>query len=196
MLKIAWWVFIYGSFPIKFLTFNSLGPRTCKTVICIPFHHRQRCEDNFRFWFPRRVYESALRILRCNHSCFTWWKVPSRAEWLVGQSLCLVVVTRLIINVGSPKNAFLALKLCVVSLYMPFNVIYHICLPFIGMTIDPAYSSFTEDILGSIEAGKRADFTIFSRDIMTIPVDSILNTQVVATVIDGKTVYGTLDCDV
>ncbi|EKM80842.1 hypothetical protein AGABI1DRAFT_112574 [Agaricus bisporus var. burnettii JB137-S8] len=65
-----------------------------------------------------------------------------------------------------------------------------------GMTIDPAYSSFTEDILGSIEAGKRADFTIFSRDIMTIPVDSILNTQVVATVIDGKTVYGTLDCDV
>lgn len=64
------------------------------------------------------------------------------------------------------------------------------------MTIDPAYSSFTEDILGSIEAGKRADFTIFSRDIMTIPVDSILNTQVVATVIDGKTVYGTLDCDV
>lgn len=129
MLKIAWWVFIYGSFPIKFLTFNSLGPRTCKTVICIPFHHRQRCEDNFRFWFPRRVYESALRILCCNYSCFTWWKVPSWAEWLVGQSLCLVVVTRLIINVGSPKNAFLALKLCVVSLYMPFNVIYHIWVP-------------------------------------------------------------------
>lgn len=64
------------------------------------------------------------------------------------------------------------------------------------MTIDPAYSSFTDGILGSIEAGKRADFTVFSQDIMTIPVDNILDTQVVATIIDGKTVYGKLCSDV
>lgn len=60
------------------------------------------------------------------------------------------------------------------------------------MTIDPAYASFTEDILGSIEVGKRADFTIFSQDIMTVPASTILDTQVVATVIDGKAVYGKL----
>lgn len=60
------------------------------------------------------------------------------------------------------------------------------------MTIDPAYASFTEDILGSIEIGKRADFTIFSQDIMTVPASTILDTQVVATVIDGKAVYGKL----
>jgi predicted amidohydrolase YtcJ len=66
----------------------------------------------------------------------------------------------------------------------------------IGMTIDPAYSSFMDDMLGSIELGKRADFTIFSQDIMTIPVDDILDTRVVATIIDGKTVYGKLCSDV
>lgn len=61
-----------------------------------------------------------------------------------------------------------------------------------GMTIDPAYASFTEDILGSIEVGKRADFTVLSQDIMSAPADTILETKVVATVIDGKTIFGKL----
>jgi len=58
------------------------------------------------------------------------------------------------------------------------------------MTIDPAYASFTENILGSIEPGKRADFVVLSKDIMEIPVDQILKTQVLATVMDGLVVYG------
>jgi hypothetical protein len=60
------------------------------------------------------------------------------------------------------------------------------------MTIDPAYASFTEDTLGSIEVGKRADFTLFSQDIMSVPADKILETQVVTTVIDGKAIFGKL----
>ncbi|KAJ7209555.1 amidohydrolase family-domain-containing protein [Mycena pura] len=59
-----------------------------------------------------------------------------------------------------------------------------------GMTIDPAYASFTESTLGSLEAGKRADFVILSQDIMTLPVDRILATKVIATVLDGTPVYG------
>ncbi|KAJ7675109.1 amidohydrolase family-domain-containing protein [Mycena rosella] len=59
-----------------------------------------------------------------------------------------------------------------------------------GMTIDPAYASFTETTLGSLESGKRADFVIFSQDIMSIDVDQILDTKVIATVIDGSPVYG------
>ncbi|KIK82213.1 hypothetical protein PAXRUDRAFT_832349 [Paxillus rubicundulus Ve08.2h10] len=58
-----------------------------------------------------------------------------------------------------------------------------------GMTIDAAYASFTEDTLGSIVPGKRADFVVLSQDIMTVTVDQILKTNVQATFIDGKPVY-------
>jgi len=59
-----------------------------------------------------------------------------------------------------------------------------------GMTIDPAYASFTETVLGSLEVGKHADYVILSQDIMKVPENSILATQVLATVMDGKLVYG------
>ncbi|KAJ7790802.1 amidohydrolase family-domain-containing protein [Mycena olivaceomarginata] len=61
-----------------------------------------------------------------------------------------------------------------------------------SMTIDPAYASFTDTILGSLERGKRADFTVLSRDIMKIPAPEILGVQVLATVVDGRVAYGEL----
>ena len=60
------------------------------------------------------------------------------------------------------------------------------------MTLDPAYASFTEDILGSITPGKFADFVVLSQDIMTVPASDVLSTRVVATVMDGKPVYGAI----
>ena len=60
------------------------------------------------------------------------------------------------------------------------------------MTIDPAYASFTEHILGSITPGKLADFVVLSKNIMKIPPKDVLATHVVATVMDGKPVYGTI----
>ncbi|GBE81356.1 amidohydrolase family-domain-containing protein [Sparassis latifolia] len=59
-----------------------------------------------------------------------------------------------------------------------------------GMTIDPAYASFTETTLGSIAVGKRADYIVLSQNIMTVPANQILDTKVIATVIDGRPVYG------
>lgn len=60
------------------------------------------------------------------------------------------------------------------------------------MTLDPAYASFSEDRLGSISVGKRADYVVFSQDIMKVAAQEILGTRVVATVIDGRPVYGTV----
>lgn len=57
------------------------------------------------------------------------------------------------------------------------------------LTLWPAYAAFQEDILGTIEPGKRADFTIFDRDLMTVPEAEILEAQVVMTVVDGEIVY-------
>ncbi|KAH9484702.1 Protein LONG AFTER FAR-RED 3 [Psilocybe cubensis] len=59
-----------------------------------------------------------------------------------------------------------------------------------GMTIDPAYASFTEDTLGSLVPGKRADLVVLSQDIMTIATSSIMKTSVIATFLDGRPVYG------
>ena len=60
-------------------------------------------------------------------------------------------------------------------------------------TIDAAYGAFMEDITGSIEVGKYADFTIFDKDIMTIDEDDILDAYVEMTYIDGKLVYNRAD---
>ncbi|KAF8553612.1 hypothetical protein OG21DRAFT_1477264 [Imleria badia] len=61
-----------------------------------------------------------------------------------------------------------------------------------GMTLDAAYAAFAEDKLGSLSIGKKADFVVLDRDIMTVPVSEILATKVKATVIDGEVVYGNL----
>lgn len=56
-------------------------------------------------------------------------------------------------------------------------------------TLDAAYGSFHEDLVGSIETGKLADFTVLSKDIMTIPENSILETEIIYTIVDGKVRY-------
>jgi predicted amidohydrolase YtcJ len=57
-------------------------------------------------------------------------------------------------------------------------------------TLDAAYGAFMEDLTGSIEPGKLADFTIFDKNIMTVPDSEILETKVSMTVVDGVIVYG------
>ena len=56
-------------------------------------------------------------------------------------------------------------------------------------TIWGSYAVFEEDIKGSIEVGKLADFTIFSKDLMTIPEEEIMSSEVLMTIVDGRVVY-------
>ncbi len=56
-------------------------------------------------------------------------------------------------------------------------------------TTNGAYAAFEENIKGSLAAGKLADITILSKDILTIPEDEILQTEVLYTIVGGKVVY-------
>ncbi|MDB4292951.1 amidohydrolase [Maribacter sp.] len=55
-----------------------------------------------------------------------------------------------------------------------------------GMTIWAAYSNFEEDEKGSIEVGKFADFTIYSDDLMQVPIKDIPMVQAQQTYIAGR----------
>ncbi|HAF79183.1 MAG TPA: amidohydrolase [Maribacter sp.] len=54
-----------------------------------------------------------------------------------------------------------------------------------GMTIWAAYSNFEEEEKGSIEPGKSADFVIYDKDMMTIPLNEIPTIKAEQTFIDG-----------
>ncbi len=55
-----------------------------------------------------------------------------------------------------------------------------------------AYLHFSEKTLGSLEAGKLADLVIIDKDFLACPEDDIRHIQALATVVEGKLVYGTL----
>ena len=58
-----------------------------------------------------------------------------------------------------------------------------------SMTIWPAYAGFQEGVLGSLTPGKYADFVVLDQDIMRVPAELILQTNVLATYLGGKAVY-------
>ena len=53
-------------------------------------------------------------------------------------------------------------------------------------TINNAFAAFEEKLKGSLEAGKLADITVLSKDILTIPEDEIPATDIVYTIVGGK----------
>jgi predicted amidohydrolase YtcJ len=56
-------------------------------------------------------------------------------------------------------------------------------------TINAAYHSFDEDLLGSVEPNKLADFVVLQEDILTVPTERIKDIPIFMTIIDGKIVY-------
>lgn len=58
-----------------------------------------------------------------------------------------------------------------------------------GFTLDAAYAGFQENILGSIEVGKKADFIVIDKDYFEIEAADIRDIQVLATYVNGKLVY-------
>jgi predicted amidohydrolase YtcJ len=58
-----------------------------------------------------------------------------------------------------------------------------------SMTLWPAMAAFQERELGTLTPGKWADFVMLDQDIMRVPAEMILDTQVLATYVGGKAVY-------
>jgi len=59
-----------------------------------------------------------------------------------------------------------------------------------SITIWPAKGSFDEDRMGSLEAGKRADFVILDRDIMEVPIGHVPDAILLKTFLNGELVFG------
>ena len=58
-----------------------------------------------------------------------------------------------------------------------------------GYTSGSAYAEFEEGKKGELKVGEYADFVILSNDVTKIPAKEILKTEVLQTVVGGKTVY-------
>lgn len=56
-------------------------------------------------------------------------------------------------------------------------------------TWNNAYAAFQENSRGSLEVGKLADITVLSKDILTVPEDQILGTDVKYTIVGGKVMF-------
>ena len=58
-----------------------------------------------------------------------------------------------------------------------------------AVTMTPAYSTFQENLKGSIEPGKLADLVVLGRDILTVPPLEIKDIPVLRTMVGGEFVY-------
>ena len=56
-------------------------------------------------------------------------------------------------------------------------------------TINSQYAMERENILGTLEAGKRADIVIFDNDLFQVPVERIREVKVQRTMVNGREVY-------
>jgi predicted amidohydrolase YtcJ len=60
-------------------------------------------------------------------------------------------------------------------------------------TSEGAEATFSEDLVGSLEVGKRADFVVVDRDPFTIPASELSEVRVEATWLDGEPVFQRAD---
>ena len=60
---------------------------------------------------------------------------------------------------------------------------------FASFTIDAAWAGHQEDILGTLEPGKKADFVLLDRDMFAIPASELWQVQVLETWVNGEQVF-------
>lgn len=58
-----------------------------------------------------------------------------------------------------------------------------------AVTIDSAWQCHIEDIVGSIEVGKKADFVILDKDPLNVQKNDLINLKVIQTWMNGRLTY-------
>ena len=56
-------------------------------------------------------------------------------------------------------------------------------------TVEPAYASYDEATRGTLGVGKYCDMVVLDRNIYERPVEELLETQVLMTIVDGEIAY-------
>ncbi len=64
-----------------------------------------------------------------------------------------------------------------------------------SLTINGAYATFEEDVKGSLAPGKWADLVILSDDPLTVPIDELIEIDVLMTMIGGRVEYCAEDAE-
>ena len=59
----------------------------------------------------------------------------------------------------------------------------------LASTINAAYQSKQEDLVGTIEPGKWADFVVLDRNPLQVDADDIPNFKILKTIVGGRCVY-------
>ncbi|NIR51757.1 amidohydrolase [candidate division KSB1 bacterium] len=129
----------------------------------------ERCKGAYAF---QRIIDSGATL------CFgTDWPGTAAAEYPINPMLGMYAAVTRQTTTGQPEGGwFPEERISIEEAIKAYT--YH-----------TAYANFEEDIKGSITAGKLADMTVLSRNLLEIPPEEILETDVLYTVVDGKIVY-------
>ncbi len=129
----------------------------------------QRCRGAYAF---RRIQRSGARL------CFgSDWPGTSASEYPINPLLALYAATTRQTVTGQPEAGWFPGE----RIDMPTAIAAH--------TINGAYSTFEEDIKGSLEPGKLADLVMLSDNLLEIAPANILQTRVLVTIVGGRIVY-------
>ncbi|KQV90487.1 amidohydrolase [Rhizobacter sp. Root1221] len=124
-----------------------------------------------RFWPNRDLLESGALIAAGSD----WPVVPNPDPWLGLQGL----VTR-----RDPTGQFPGALWAEQA--MPLQA------ALAAYTVNPARALRIDDVTGSLEAGKSADFVMLDRNLFEIPPEQLAQTRVLATCFEGRVVHGEL----
>ena len=141
-------------------------------------------------WFPRPIINSVVAAL--GERAYDYWPIRDLLE--SGANLAAGSDWPSVAESLNPWPAIEAL----VTRRNPYTDAAEALWPEQAITLNQALQIFTldgalayrlEDLTGSIEVGKSADFIVLDQHLFEVPIESVGSTQVMMTYFEGRKVY-------